>query len=52
MKNRAIAPIALSLLTAGLAALVLTLFAPYWLRPMVRVVTCYDVAAIVILIWY
>src|SRR5580692_10035162 len=52
MKNRAIAPIALSLLTAGLAALVLTLFAPHWLRPMLRVVACYDVAAIVILIWY
>jgi uncharacterized membrane protein len=52
MKNRAIAPIALSLLAAGLAALAMTLFAPHWFQPMVRVVACYDLAVIVILIWY
>ncbi|HVN70221.1 MAG TPA: DUF1345 domain-containing protein, partial [Candidatus Binatia bacterium] len=37
---------------AGLAAAAMALFAAPWLRLAVRIVACYDVAAIAMLIWY
>jgi uncharacterized membrane protein len=52
MKNRAIAPIVVSLVAAALVATALALFAPHWLQNMVRVVAVYDAGAAAILIWY
>ena len=51
MKNRALTPIVAALVTAAVVAAGLA-FAPLWLRPMVRVVACYDAAAITMLIWH
>ncbi len=52
MKNRAVAPIVVSLGAAAVVAALLAMFAPHWLRDMVRVVAVYDAAAAAILIWY
>jgi uncharacterized membrane protein len=52
MKNRALAPIAVSLGTAVVVAIALVLFAPHWLQNMVRVVAVYNAAVIAILVWY
>lgn len=52
MKNRAVAPIVVSLGAAAVVATAVTLFAPHWVHIMVRVVAGYDAAVIAILIWY
>jgi uncharacterized membrane protein len=49
VKNRALAPIAVSAAAAILAAVAILLFAPDWLRSMVRVVAGYDAAAVAML---
>lgn len=51
MKSRAFAPILASAGVAVVAAIAL-IFAPAWLKPMVRVVACYDAAVLTILIWH
>lgn len=52
MKNRAIAPIVVSLGAAIVVAAILLPFSPYWVSNMVRVVADYDAAALAMLIWY
>jgi uncharacterized membrane protein len=52
MKNRAIAPIVVSLGAAVVVAATIVLFAPPWVHTMVRVVAGYDAAVAAILIWY
>lgn len=48
MKSRAVAPILASVVVAAIVGVAM-IFAPAWLRPMVRVVACYDAAAITLL---
>ncbi len=50
MKARAFAPIYIALVTAGIVAVGVS-FGPHWLKPMVRVVACYDAGAIAMLLW-
>jgi uncharacterized membrane protein len=52
MRNRALAPIAVSCGAAVAAAILLALFAPHWLHPKIRIVAVYDAAALTILVWY
>lgn len=50
MNARAFAPIYVALTTAGVVAVGM-LFGPHWLKPLVRIVACYDAGAIAMLIW-
>ncbi|HXO17637.1 MAG TPA: DUF1345 domain-containing protein [Candidatus Dormibacteraeota bacterium] len=52
MRSRALVPVAAAVVTAGLVAVAIALFAQPWLRSTVRVVACYDSAVIAMLIWY
>lgn len=52
MKNRALAPIAVSFGAATVVGMAIVLFAPHWLQNMVRIVASYDAAAIALLVWY
>ncbi|HLX26791.1 MAG TPA: DUF1345 domain-containing protein [Candidatus Cybelea sp.] len=51
MKSRALKPILLSFGIAGIAAFAI-IFAPPWLRPMERVIACYDAGALALLGWH
>lgn len=51
MKSRAFAPILVSFVVAAIVAVAMV-FAPAWLRPMARVVACYDAGALSLLIWH
>lgn len=51
MKSRALKPILASFGVAGLVAFAI-IFAPPWLRPMERILACYDAGAIALLIWH
>lgn len=51
MKHRAVTPILIALGTAAIVAVGM-LFGPHWFKPMVRVVACYDAAALTMLIWH
>ncbi|HYL27201.1 MAG TPA: DUF1345 domain-containing protein [Candidatus Nitrosotalea sp.] len=50
MKARAFAPIAASVAAAAAAGAGM-FFAPDWLSPMARIVACYDVGALTLLLW-
>jgi uncharacterized membrane protein len=50
MNARAFAPIYVALTTAGVVAVGM-LFGPHWLKPLERIVACYDAGAIAMLIW-
>ncbi|HET6274457.1 MAG TPA: DUF1345 domain-containing protein [Candidatus Cybelea sp.] len=52
MKSRALLPIAVFIVTVGLAGLAMRLFAPDWLPREVRVVACYDAGLIAMMVWY
>ncbi|HEY5427144.1 MAG TPA: DUF1345 domain-containing protein [Candidatus Tumulicola sp.] len=49
---RALAPIAVSVVTAAIVAVAIGFFGPSWLRSMVRVVAVYDAAVLAILLYY
>lgn len=51
MRHRALRPIVAALGVAAIVAVLMT-FGPHWFKPMVRVVACYDAAAITMLIWH
>jgi uncharacterized membrane protein len=51
VRTRALTPIVASLATGGVVAVAM-LFAPAWLRPMARIVACYDAAAVMLLGWH
>lgn len=51
VKSRALAPIAGALIAAAVVGAA-TVFAPAWLRPMARVVACYDAGALTLLLWH
>jgi len=51
MKSRALAPFLAALAVAGSLGIA-ALFAPAWIKPMVRVVACYDAAVVTLLIWH
>ncbi len=50
MRSRALAPIAAAIAAAGVAAAA-TAFAPPWLKTMDRVVACYDIGVMTMLVW-
>ncbi len=52
MKSRALIPIIAGVVTAGIAAAAIAIFAPAWLLGHIRVVTCYDAAIAVMMLWY
>lgn len=51
MKSRALEPILVAFGVAAIAAFAV-IFAPAWLRPIARVVACYDAGAIALLTWH
>ena len=51
MRSRALWPIAAGVAAAGIVAVGM-IFAPAWLRPMARIVACYDAGALTLLLWH